>query len=485
MGNEEKKSNEEKQGFNIKNLSKKSWIFMGGIVVVLIIIIIALLSSTTNKIGNSIGNIRNYGYVASENDWIYYLSPNKDGKQVGIYRVKANGSKKKELSMGDMDILSINAYDGYLYFIGISKDAYDEETGELKNENDEVDNKIYRMRSDGKSEMEIINDNEFHNDCYEIYVYRNQVYYIGTDQNIWIMDLNGANKRVFVENGTGYLGINEKYIIYNSEQFLTPTKETEEQKNEQAVENTVNVETAENPVDNATTDVDTPNTTEANDDAFETKYETTYVTYIMDIDGNNARPIIKDKRIYSINIRGNYIYYTNEDKQICRTKIDSNEEEILLDTTAYNLNMYGNYLYFFNYEDPSSEESKVCIYRTRIDRKATEAEKIKELDSYSAFLSIVNGQIVYMDAQNQEAAYINLLNINNRKEIKLYELSYDKLNEDAGYSSEDEITDDNSLEEVPEELEETTLNGTEEAVETPNAEETPEQSTNVVENITQ
>ena len=103
-----------------------------------------------------------------------------------------------------------------------------------------------------------------------------------------------------------------------------------------------------------------------------------------------------------------------------------------------------------------------AIYRTRIDIKATEAEKVKELDTYSAFLNIVNNNIIYMDAINEESAYINAYNINNKKEIKLYELDYDALNEEDSnlegdaIESEDVVTDETAgySEEGPEDIEE-------------------------------
>ena len=107
------------------------------------------------------------------------------------------------------------------------------------------------------SELEVLNDNELNNDCYEIYVVNDQIYYIGINAEICKMDLNGANKAVVADYGTGFLGITKDYIIYNSK----------------------------------------------------TDKEDEYVTYIMNIDGTDAKPIIEGKRIYSVNIEGKYIYY--------------------------------------------------------------------------------------------------------------------------------------------------------------------------------
>ena len=125
--------------------------------------------------------------------------------------------------------------------------------------------------------------------------------YIGTDGNIYKMNLDGSNRELVSENGTGYLGINEKYIIYNA----LPNGESEE--------------TA-----------------------------TDYVTYIMEIDGSNAREIANGKRMYSVNIKDDYIYYTNEEKQIYRIKVDGTEDTLICDAAAYNMNLLDDYIYYLN-----------------------------------------------------------------------------------------------------------------------------------------
>ena len=193
----------------IDGLSKKIKYCICGFILLLIIILILILSPKYNKIGNTVGNIRNYGYVASEGKWIYYLAPNEDRTQIGVYRTSKNGKNKKNIFMTDMDIVSINAYKGYLYFIGINN------SNESELEDDDVDNKIYRIKADGSSEMEILNNNEFNNECFDIYVIKGNIYYIGTDRNIYKMKLNGTDRQLVADNGTGYIGITDKYIVYN------------------------------------------------------------------------------------------------------------------------------------------------------------------------------------------------------------------------------------------------------------------------------
>ncbi len=406
---EESKKDESKKTSTFKiskeNLSNKKNIIIALIaivVVVLVAIVLTFILTGKTNVGNTIGNVRNYGYATSDGKWIYYLSPSDDTEKVGICKVKTNGENKEELLMDSIDVLSINVYKDYLYFIGIGLESY--------SDTDEVDNKIYRMKTDG-SDLEVINDNEFNNECYEVYVLNNSIYYIGTDENIYKMKLDGTKRELVSDNGTGYIGITDKYIIYN-------------------VEN------------------------EAGDD---------YVTYIMNIDGTNQRPILENRRLYSVDIAGNYVYYTNTDKQIYRTAIDSGEEELVLDDTAYNLNLSGDYLYFLNYVDAENEDYTVALFRVKVDGSETEAQNIKTLSSYSTFINVVGDWVMYMD-NDSESGFINLVNKNaNGEEKKIYELNYASYYE----SIEDEVTsDDGENVQTPEEVTEGT-NTTEDGAQAP------------------
>lgn len=386
------------KSFIAKNLT----LIIAVVVLVLAIIGISNLVSSS-KVGNTIGNVRNYGYATKDGNWLYFLSPNEDSTKVGIFRMKEgdkNQKSKKELAMDSWDVLSLNVSGKYIYFIGILPDAF--------NENDDVNNKIYRMKKDG-SDLKVINDNEFDNDCYEIYVVKDKVYYIGTDYNIYKMNSDGSNREQVLDNQTGYLGITDKYIIYNAE-----------------------------------------NTEQAD-----------YVTYIADIDGQNARPIIENTRLYSVNIIGDYVYYTNESKQICRVKIDGGESELLYDTTAYNMNASGKYIYYLNYADEANSDYTVCLYRVKANGSTKTPENIKALETYSSFIDVVGDWIIYMDS-NEEEGFINLVKTNGKKEIKVYSLNYNEY-----YSS---------VEDTETETGDTVVESTTEEV--PNAEDVNEEESN-------
>lgn len=342
----------------------KLWILVVIIAIVLAIGLMVMLL-TKNGVGNTIGNIRNYGYATINGNYIYYLAPNDDSTAVGIFKIKKDGSgEPKQLYMEDMDVVSINVYNGYIYFIGDNPNESTEE--------DKIDNKIYRMTTNGDN-LTVINDNEFNNDCYEIYVVNGSIYYIGTDNNIYKMNLKGGNRTLVSDNQTGYLGVTDKYIIYN---------------------------------------------VEVGDAA-------DYTTCIMNLDGSNQRPIIDGERLYSVNISGDYVYYTNVDKKICKTKIDSGKSEVLLDTTAYNMNLYGDYIYFLNYKDIANEDYTVCLYKVKADGSEKEATKIKELDTYSSFINIIGDWVIYMDSNDTEG-FINLVKTDGSDEKCVYLLNYEE-----------------------------------------------------------
>ncbi len=365
-----------------KEKNKKGFVKEIVICAIAILFIVAILlvlanMMVNNKAGNTIGNIRNYGYAVESNNWIYYLAPNEDSTEIGIFKVRNNGKDKQQLYMSEIDIVSLNVYKDYIYFIGSATQTYLEE--------DDIDNKIYRMKTDGTN-LEVLNDNELNNDCYEIYVVNNQIYYIGLNAEICKMDLNGANKKIVADNGTGFLGITKDYIIYNSD----AGEESED-----------------------------------------------YVTYIMNIDGTDAKPIIEGKRLYSVNVEGNYIYYGDSDKKIYKTEIGSGVEELLYDNIeAYNLNTNDGYAYYLNYLDAENSNYTVCLFRVKLDGTTETPEKLKELATYSSFIDVVGDWVIYMDSSD-EAGFINLVNKHGKqKEIELYRLDYDAFYDSLDYSDE-------------------------------------------------
>lgn len=361
------------------------------VIIVLVVAIVGILEFTTGAIsnliyinagmGNSVGNIVNCGYSVAKDDYIYYVAPGENMETTNIYRAKIGTSDSEQIFSGSYDIRALNVIGNKIYFINIST--------ENAPDDDMVDNKIYKMNLDG-SEPTIINDNEFAYDYYDMYIVNNKIYYVGTDYNVYKMDLNGGNRELVAETGTGYLAINEKYIIYNKE----------------------------------------------NDD------QSDYITYIRSLNGTDERAI-NSSRIYTPNIYGDYIYYINNDEVLAKAPVAGGEEEVILQNTVYNMNVSNGNIYYLNYKDEANEDYTVCIYKLSVD--GGEPQVIKELSYYASFLNVVDDYVYYMD-MNEEKSFINLVNVNDSSEIQLYEWKLEELTHNHNEETEDSHEHDEAAE---------------------------------------
>lgn len=301
-----------------------------------------------NTVGNTIANIRYYGFCAMQDNWIYYYTSNEDFSVGRICKIKEDGSNKSVIfEYSNMQIYSINALNGYIYFTGIIAGIY--------SDTDEIDNKIYRMKNDG-SELEVINDNNFNNESYSIYAIKDKIYFVGTDFNIYRMNLDGSSIEKISDYQTGFLGVTEKYIIFDKWDSIED--------------------------------------------------EQIQVTYIMDLDGNNPRPVIEGENLRNVNIENDYVYYLDVNQYIYRTKIDSNTVEPIHLQKTYLLNIYNNYAYYFDYYD--EENMTVGIYRIDLLDSLYTPELIKTLSKMSYYLDIVGDYANYIDSNNS-SVIIHLL----------------------------------------------------------------------------
>lgn len=155
-----------------------------------------------SKEGNTIGNINNFGYIAEDNKYLYYMGPSSDGQFIGINKVDKNNltGEQTRLIEGSWEIASINSYGDYIYFVSLKQNEVDE-----NDENaDKVDNKIHRVNKNGNQKDEVINDNDFNDYAYKMVVVDGKVYYIGKDECIWYMDLDGKNKKKLNNNASRF-----------------------------------------------------------------------------------------------------------------------------------------------------------------------------------------------------------------------------------------------------------------------------------------
>ena len=338
----------------VKNLS----IIIGAVIILLIIIICVKNNGKSSGILSKVGNIREYGYADEYNGWIYYIAPDEELSKMGVYRVKENGTKQEQINIiGNNDIMSLNVYKNYIYFIV-------QETSAYSNNGDTLNNKIYRMKIDG-SDLEVINDNEFHNNCESIYVLNNSVYYIGTDAKLYKMGLNGKNKKVVSDQVfavtkpyNNYI-VTDDYVVYNKEDNSSGSSAT-------------------------------------------------YTTMIMSTEGKGMKAVVEDEYLSYIDMDDSYIYFTDTNNVLCKTKINSGKKEELYTTRkVYHLNVKGDYAYFYSYTD----NSEVALYRINLKSIDKGAQAIKVLNTTTPCLNIVMDRLYITDRDDAGGFVIKLLNV--------------------------------------------------------------------------
>ena len=398
-------SNKVKMYLTQKEKVKNLAIGLGALIVLIIIIASVKGNGGNIDILGKIGNLREYGYADRDNGWIYYVAPDSELSKMGIYKIKENGDKPKELNtIGKYDIMSINAYNNYLYFIVQSSSSYSKD-------GDTFDNKIYKMKNDG-TELEVINDNEFHNNCETIYVIDNSIYYIGLDSKLYKMNLDGKNRKKVSEEtfstqkpANKYV-VTDKYIIYN--------------------------------VDNPKSSVKA------------------HTTKIMRIDGKETEDVIPDEYLSYLDMDSTYIYFTDSDNKLCKTKIKSKKkEEVYSLRKVYHLNVCDNYAYFYSFTD----NGEVALYRLNLNSPEKGAQAIKILNNTAPCLNIVGDKIYYTDRDLEGGFAIKLLNTKDiSKTTSIYSYKYEEpsideeklILEDLNNKENEELDDS---EEDPEKIE--------------------------------
>ncbi len=358
---------------------------IASIILAIVIVALLVLEGTTGivseylpihkEMGNTVGNIINCGYSVQKDDFIYYVAPSEDMKSTNIYKVKKGTSDFEILYQGNYDIRALNIVGNQLYFISISNESAKDDDG--------IDNKIYKMNLDG-SELTILNDNDFAYDYYDMYALNNRIYYVGTDYNVYKMDLNGGNRKLVAQTGTGFLAINSNYILYNKE----------------------------------------------NEDGSD------YITYIRNLNGTEERQI-NGSRIFTPMFSGDDLYYINSNHVLAKMPIKGGEEEVVLDHTIYNMNLVEDTIYYLNYKDEANEDYTVAVYKLKVN--GGEPEIIKDLFNYSSFLNVVGDYVYYMD-MNEEQAFVNLVNVKDKSEIQLCNWKYNENSDEPKQDTQENNT---------------------------------------------
>lgn len=305
-----------------------------------------------NEMGTTVGNVQNGGYAVSDDKYFYCIGPNEGLDKSYLYKIKKGTNDKEvlfETNDNQTSIGSLNISHDKLYFT--VKSYTRDDNGFV------FDNKIYSMNVKG-SGLKVINDNEFSANYSAIYVIKNKIYYVGTDENVYTMDLDGSNKKMFLETQNGFISISEKYILYT----------------------------------------------------YDAK-----IFYIKSLDKDDEK-ILTYKSIYLPSIYDDYVYYINDKSKLIKISIINGEEETVLDNEVDGINICNGNIYYWNYKNKQNFEKK-CIYEKNIE--TGEEKLIKETD-YMFFMNVVEDNIYYMDSGEQ--VNVNIINTNDLNEINIMKL---------------------------------------------------------------
>lgn len=370
---------------------KKSNMIRGIIILLLILVMIMAImlmymkkekevadNSTSESTGNSTGNISNFGYSVGNDEFIYYVAPNEEMTSTNIYRTSIDSDDTKLLFEGGYDIRSLNVIDDKIYFINVKIQESSDEAEDIQTYNE-----ICKMNVDGSNAV-VINDTQVTSTAFDMYIMKNEIYYVGDDLNVYKMNLDGKNRIMVQETEAGFLTMNEKYIIYNKE----------------------NPETGE------------------------------YITYINEFCRNNERAI-NGQEIYNPCIYGENIYYIDIDQQMVKISLNDGQEEILDDDFVYNINPYNDQIFYLkkefteNYDmddELSSEENEnIGIYKLNLANG--ESSLVKEISHYTSFINVVNGYVYYMDIDNSYT-YIKLVDLKTLEEVNLHRWKIESVDEE-------------------------------------------------------
>jgi hypothetical protein len=146
--------------------------------------------SSSLKLGNTNGNIANYGYRVKTKDGIVFAN-SRD--HLRIYHSNGNEIKKISSKSG----VYLNAYENWIYFMSLDDDY-----------------KIVKLSSDGSSES-IVSSNSVY-PYGGMMIINGWIYYVNADNHnhIYKMSLDGSINESFIEESTMRLNASDQGLVY-------------------------------------------------------------------------------------------------------------------------------------------------------------------------------------------------------------------------------------------------------------------------------
>ncbi len=271
--------------------------------------------------GNTVGNIINAGYVAKQDNYIYYHNDQHGGR---IYSYNSDNNQSKQLN--DYSSWSINIYGDRIYYSNRDRGyriySLKADGSEQKRLNDDYSSNInvvdgwiyyrnwddgesvYRIRHNGGERTKINSDSSWH-----INVVGDWIYYRNQDDGnrIYKVRLDGSDRRRLNSDSSWFVNVVDNHIYYCNE-----------------------------------------------DDGWQ--------IFRLDTDGTNKVRLNYDRSRF-LNVVGGWIYYVNrsDGNKIYRIDLDGDNRSKVNEDDSCCINVVGDWIYYKNMNDAEK------LYRIKID----------------------------------------------------------------------------------------------------------------------
>jgi hypothetical protein len=138
--------------------------------------------------GNTPGNINNGGFVAIQDEWVYYSNKTSYGD---LYKMRTDGTGKQRLT--DEKCEYINVAGDWVYYQNLREDG-----------------KLYRIRTDGTGRQKLTDDK-----CKDINVVGDWVYYtVGHDRKLCRVRTDGTDRQYLTDEGCANINVAGNWVYY-------------------------------------------------------------------------------------------------------------------------------------------------------------------------------------------------------------------------------------------------------------------------------
>jgi hypothetical protein len=285
-----------------------------------------------NPVGNSTGNIMNWGYAAISGDWIFYINANDGNK---IYRIKTDETKGELINSDHARCLNI--VDDWIYYFKYKRDK------------DEIlEYSIYKMRLDGSDCQKACtagSDSYFLDDGW--------IYYTDyfDEQKMYRVKIDGSESERIVADNVGTLFC----VVWNKIYYRT------------------NGEFCEMKIDGTEKVIldwiESWNFVVSDGWIYYNNLKDFRTLYKIKTDGTMKQKL-NDHDSENMNVSGDWVYYNrvDEDNHLYRIRLDGTQNEKLNEDDTFGHCIAGDWIYYLIKTEDFS------MYRIRIN--GTMREKV-------------------------------------------------------------------------------------------------------------